>query len=167
MVAKLGNREDPLPQDSFEGVDEDEWVSVQVFCHAPPRPVHCPLGPTRMIPLPRISCALACSHAAPPGALVPPPSHTAHCPHPAFWGNLLHLARCLLACGVEWGVQSPDRLWDPCVPFCDLGWPWPGLTQPRNLLGIFYLFFNLPPSPIVPAALVPVDLGAGPHHQAF
>lgn len=25
MVAKLGNREDPLPQDSFEGVDEDEW----------------------------------------------------------------------------------------------------------------------------------------------
>ncbi|GAB1299957.1 Coronin-7 [Apodemus speciosus] len=24
MVAKLGNREDPLPQDSFEGVDEDE-----------------------------------------------------------------------------------------------------------------------------------------------
>lgn len=28
MVAKLGNREDPLPQDSFEGVDEDEWVSA-------------------------------------------------------------------------------------------------------------------------------------------
>ncbi|CAO2641957.1 Coro7 [Lemmus lemmus] len=27
MVAKLGNRDDPLPQDSFEGVDEDEWVS--------------------------------------------------------------------------------------------------------------------------------------------
>ncbi|KAJ8346047.1 hypothetical protein SKAU_G00302400 [Synaphobranchus kaupii] len=25
MVAKLGNREDPLPQDSFQGVDEDEW----------------------------------------------------------------------------------------------------------------------------------------------
>lgn len=25
MVAKLGNREDPLPQDAFEGVDEDEW----------------------------------------------------------------------------------------------------------------------------------------------
>ncbi|XP_066496626.1 coronin-7 [Tiliqua scincoides] len=25
MVAKLGNREDPLPQDSFEGVDEEEW----------------------------------------------------------------------------------------------------------------------------------------------
>ncbi|XP_066870346.1 coronin-7 isoform X3 [Kogia breviceps] len=25
MVAKLGNRVDPLPQDSFEGVDEDEW----------------------------------------------------------------------------------------------------------------------------------------------
>ncbi|XP_075755208.1 coronin-7 isoform X2 [Pelodiscus sinensis] len=25
MVAKLGNREDPLPQDSFEGVDEAEW----------------------------------------------------------------------------------------------------------------------------------------------
>ncbi|KAM4656443.1 coronin-7-like isoform 3-T3 [Amazona ochrocephala] len=25
MVARLGNREDPLPQDSFEGVDEDEW----------------------------------------------------------------------------------------------------------------------------------------------
>lgn len=30
MVAKLGNREDPLPQDSFEGVDEDEWVSELV-----------------------------------------------------------------------------------------------------------------------------------------
>ncbi|KAK6481612.1 coronin-7-like isoform X2 [Huso huso] len=26
MVAKLGNREDPLPQESFEGVDDDEWV---------------------------------------------------------------------------------------------------------------------------------------------
>uniref|UniRef100_A0A8C6X8K3 Coronin n=1 Tax=Naja naja TaxID=35670 RepID=A0A8C6X8K3_NAJNA len=26
MVAKLGNRDDPLPQDSFEGVDEEEWV---------------------------------------------------------------------------------------------------------------------------------------------
>ncbi|XP_068191934.1 coronin-7-like isoform X1 [Antennarius striatus] len=25
MVAKLGNMDDPLPQDSFEGVDEDEW----------------------------------------------------------------------------------------------------------------------------------------------
>ncbi|XP_077172897.1 coronin-7-like isoform X1 [Paroedura picta] len=25
MVAKLGNREDPLPQDSFEGVEEEEW----------------------------------------------------------------------------------------------------------------------------------------------
>lgn len=28
MVAKLGNMDEPLPQDSFEGVDEDEWVSV-------------------------------------------------------------------------------------------------------------------------------------------
>lgn len=28
MVARLGNRDDPLPQDSFEGVDEDEWVSA-------------------------------------------------------------------------------------------------------------------------------------------
>uniref|UniRef100_A0A9J7ZFB3 Coronin n=1 Tax=Cyprinus carpio carpio TaxID=630221 RepID=A0A9J7ZFB3_CYPCA len=26
MVAKLGNREDPLPQESYEGVDEDEWA---------------------------------------------------------------------------------------------------------------------------------------------
>lgn len=26
MVAKLGNRDDPLPQDSFEGVEEEEWV---------------------------------------------------------------------------------------------------------------------------------------------
>uniref|UniRef100_A0A670JFN9 Coronin n=1 Tax=Podarcis muralis TaxID=64176 RepID=A0A670JFN9_PODMU len=26
MVAKLGNRDDPLPQDAFEGVDEEEWV---------------------------------------------------------------------------------------------------------------------------------------------
>ncbi|KAM6352694.1 coronin-7-like isoform 2-T2 [Alca torda] len=28
MVARLGNRDDPLPQDSFEGVDEDEWVGT-------------------------------------------------------------------------------------------------------------------------------------------
>lgn len=27
MVAKLGNMDDPLPQESFEGVDEEEWVS--------------------------------------------------------------------------------------------------------------------------------------------
>lgn len=27
MVAKLGNMDDPLPQESFEGVDDDEWVS--------------------------------------------------------------------------------------------------------------------------------------------
>uniref|UniRef100_A0A7N6F6Z6 Coronin n=1 Tax=Anabas testudineus TaxID=64144 RepID=A0A7N6F6Z6_ANATE len=27
MVAKLGNMDDPLPQESFQGVDEDEWVS--------------------------------------------------------------------------------------------------------------------------------------------
>ncbi|XP_053370623.1 coronin-7-like isoform X3 [Clarias gariepinus] len=26
MVAKLGNREDPLPQELFEGVDEEEWA---------------------------------------------------------------------------------------------------------------------------------------------
>uniref|UniRef100_A0A8C5CU86 Coronin n=1 Tax=Gadus morhua TaxID=8049 RepID=A0A8C5CU86_GADMO len=26
MVAKLGNMDDPLPQDGFEGVDEDEWA---------------------------------------------------------------------------------------------------------------------------------------------
>uniref|UniRef100_A0A9J8CNV2 Coronin n=1 Tax=Cyprinus carpio carpio TaxID=630221 RepID=A0A9J8CNV2_CYPCA len=30
MVAKLGNREDPLPQESYEGVDEDEWVSKEL-----------------------------------------------------------------------------------------------------------------------------------------
>uniref|UniRef100_A0A8C8SUF9 Coronin n=1 Tax=Pelusios castaneus TaxID=367368 RepID=A0A8C8SUF9_9SAUR len=29
MVAKLGNRDDPLPQDSFEGVDEAEWVGLR------------------------------------------------------------------------------------------------------------------------------------------
>uniref|UniRef100_A0A8D0PL05 Coronin-7 n=1 Tax=Sus scrofa TaxID=9823 RepID=A0A8D0PL05_PIG len=59
MVAKLGNREDPLPQDSFEGVDEDEWVSGRVgpVClpglpHAPrskrpplARPAHPPATP--------------------------------------------------------------------------------------------------------------------------
>lgn len=28
MVARLGNRDDPLPQDSFEGVDEAEWVGI-------------------------------------------------------------------------------------------------------------------------------------------
>ena len=30
MVAKLGNIDDPLPQESFEGVDEDEWVSDEM-----------------------------------------------------------------------------------------------------------------------------------------
>lgn len=30
MVAKLGNREDPLPQELYEGVDEDEWVSKEL-----------------------------------------------------------------------------------------------------------------------------------------
>ncbi|XP_070811354.1 coronin-7-like isoform X5 [Pituophis catenifer annectens] len=30
MVAKLGNRDDPLPQDSFEGVDEEEWAKYLV-----------------------------------------------------------------------------------------------------------------------------------------
>ena len=27
MVAKLGNMDDPLPQESFQGVDDDEGVS--------------------------------------------------------------------------------------------------------------------------------------------
>lgn len=35
MVAKLGNREDPLPQDSFEGVDEEEWVGPSFKAPAP------------------------------------------------------------------------------------------------------------------------------------
>uniref|UniRef100_A0A8D0BNA2 Coronin n=1 Tax=Salvator merianae TaxID=96440 RepID=A0A8D0BNA2_SALMN len=35
MVAKLGNRDDPLPQDSFEGVDEDEWVRCLPRVQAP------------------------------------------------------------------------------------------------------------------------------------
>uniref|UniRef100_A0AAR2KUL8 Coronin n=1 Tax=Pygocentrus nattereri TaxID=42514 RepID=A0AAR2KUL8_PYGNA len=34
MVAKLGNREDPLPQELFEGVDEDEW-NPAVLCAIP------------------------------------------------------------------------------------------------------------------------------------
>uniref|UniRef100_A0AAX7UQQ4 Coronin n=1 Tax=Astatotilapia calliptera TaxID=8154 RepID=A0AAX7UQQ4_ASTCA len=29
MVAKLGNMDDPLPQESYEGVDEDEWLYDQ------------------------------------------------------------------------------------------------------------------------------------------
>uniref|UniRef100_A0A803TST6 Coronin n=1 Tax=Anolis carolinensis TaxID=28377 RepID=A0A803TST6_ANOCA len=32
MVAKLGNRDDPLPQDSFEGVDDEEWVREALGC---------------------------------------------------------------------------------------------------------------------------------------
>lgn len=32
MVAKLGNMDDPLPQESFEGVDEEEWVSLSKRC---------------------------------------------------------------------------------------------------------------------------------------
>ena len=30
MVSKLGNMDDPLPQESFQGVDEDEWVSLRM-----------------------------------------------------------------------------------------------------------------------------------------
>ncbi|XP_037544478.1 coronin-7 [Nematolebias whitei] len=30
MVAKLGNLDDPLPQESFEGVDEDEWAKYLI-----------------------------------------------------------------------------------------------------------------------------------------
>uniref|UniRef100_A0A8C6TIH6 Coronin n=1 Tax=Neogobius melanostomus TaxID=47308 RepID=A0A8C6TIH6_9GOBI len=33
MVAKLGNLDDPLPQEAFEGVDEDEWVCRQSTNH--------------------------------------------------------------------------------------------------------------------------------------
>uniref|UniRef100_A0A8C2KTT5 Coronin n=1 Tax=Cyprinus carpio TaxID=7962 RepID=A0A8C2KTT5_CYPCA len=41
MVAKLGNREDPLPQASCEGVDEDEWVSEELTTHThTPRMIH-------------------------------------------------------------------------------------------------------------------------------
>lgn len=36
MVAKLGNMDEPLPQDSFEGVDEDEWVSAMWCDESPP-----------------------------------------------------------------------------------------------------------------------------------
>lgn len=38
MVARLGNRDDPLPQDSFEGVDEDEWVGAGVGMGGRSRP---------------------------------------------------------------------------------------------------------------------------------
>uniref|UniRef100_A0A673AP14 Coronin n=1 Tax=Sphaeramia orbicularis TaxID=375764 RepID=A0A673AP14_9TELE len=31
MVAKLGNLDEPLPQEAFEGVDDDEWVSQRGF----------------------------------------------------------------------------------------------------------------------------------------
>ncbi|XP_064318172.1 coronin-7 isoform X2 [Phalacrocorax carbo] len=44
MVARLGNRDDPLPQDSFEGVDEDEWASRRT------RPA--PQGPRWGLPAP-------------------------------------------------------------------------------------------------------------------
>uniref|UniRef100_A0A673NA66 Coronin n=1 Tax=Sinocyclocheilus rhinocerous TaxID=307959 RepID=A0A673NA66_9TELE len=41
MVAKLGNREDPLPQASYEGVDEDEWVSEELTTHThTPQMIH-------------------------------------------------------------------------------------------------------------------------------
>uniref|UniRef100_A0A670ZCJ6 Coronin n=1 Tax=Pseudonaja textilis TaxID=8673 RepID=A0A670ZCJ6_PSETE len=38
MVAKLGNRDDPLPQDSFEGVDEEEWVRARLGGQPPQSP---------------------------------------------------------------------------------------------------------------------------------
>nr|XP_013795404.1 PREDICTED: coronin-7-like [Apteryx mantelli mantelli] len=43
MVAKLGNRDDPLPQDSFEGVDEDE-ANAGLWA-APCQPPRSPLRP--------------------------------------------------------------------------------------------------------------------------
>lgn len=39
MVAKLGNMDDPLPQDSFEGVEEDEWVSLSSTMTATSAPI--------------------------------------------------------------------------------------------------------------------------------
>nr|XP_023416526.1 coronin-7 isoform X3 [Cavia porcellus] len=55
MVAKLGNREDPLPQDSFEGVDEDEWFQTKVWGAGPPlshlkQPPPQGLGPLALLP---------------------------------------------------------------------------------------------------------------------
>ncbi|KAM5227747.1 coronin-7 [Ctenodactylus gundi] len=65
MVAKLGNREDPLPQDSFEGVDEDEWV--RLACPPVAHGLSCccchlvPLHTSRLFELEDTSLALALS----------------------------------------------------------------------------------------------------------
>lgn len=79
MVAKLGNREDPLPQDSFEGVDEDEWVSGPVGgqhplpslpdsrlqpARPPPPPGPSQLHPASWFISPGLACAPACTPAA-------------------------------------------------------------------------------------------------------
>lgn len=69
MVAKLGNREDPLPQDSFEGVDEDEWVSGPVDpASIPP---HTPLQHVPP-PLPRPSQLPPTCWFISPGLVCPP-----------------------------------------------------------------------------------------------
>lgn len=72
MVARLGNRDDPLPQDSFEGVDEDEWVSAGGG-HTTPRGSH-PASPRPSPPASRRTRL----DPAPPGA-----PGTPHSPGPA------------------------------------------------------------------------------------
>lgn len=86
MVAKLGNREDPLPQDSFEGVDEDEWVSglwallllhPQAALSHLPSGAHLPPSHFRFVPpglaCPPVTAGLTCHYHVlePPGALAP------------------------------------------------------------------------------------------------
>lgn len=117
MVAKLGNREDPLPQDSFEGVDEDEWVSALAGGPAsspvPPQltPAACsPTPASQTLPTPPTSWFISPGLACPPAAS----SLTLHC---CLWESLVplhtsHLSLKLEATSWPWHTSS-QKPWLP------------------------------------------------------
>lgn len=118
--------------------------------------------PHSLVPLPRTSPPTAAtprSHGAtasphPCTGRLPGLPTAAHSLHPCFFGDLLPLLSCLLACGVTAGGSAVPR-----QALGSLHPPpstWVGSAQHLPFL------FHLLPSPILPAAPVPTDLGAGP-----
>lgn len=134
MVAKLGNREDPLPQDSFEGVDEDEWVSGLVV-----GPASCPVPP-RLTPA-------ACSPM--------PASWALPTPLPASWFISPGLACAPAASSLTLHCHLQESLVPPCTSHLSLkleatSWPWHTSSQKPWLplsLGHFHGLWALLQSP--------------------
>lgn len=126
MVAKLGNREDPLPQDSFEGVDEDEWVSREEDlgiaslppspCSRRPPPFPRPLTPPPLVYLPRTSLPTTTSsltgrcHLLEPPGVVPSARLTSH---PPAGRGLLALAHFIPKPWLPLSLGDFSGLWAP------------------------------------------------------